>query len=96
MRVTLVAAAPWGVQLSAGFSRDRALASYSRIAKRYGEILAGRDPSLLSMTLRSRGTGTFYQVRVGTDTRESANTLCANIRRAGGACMVLRNPRAAG
>jgi transglycosylase-like protein with SLT domain/sporulation related protein len=96
VRVNLVAARPWGVQLSAGFSRDRALASYSRIAKRYETILAGQDPSLLSMTLRSRGTGTFYQVRVGTDTRESANTLCASIRRAGGACMVLRNPGAAG
>jgi hypothetical protein len=95
-RVKLIAASPWGVQLSAGFSRDRALASYSRIAKRYEGVLAGRDPSLLSMTLRSRGTGTFYQVRVGTDTRESANALCADIRRAGGACMVLRNRGAAG
>ena len=94
-RVTLVAAAPWGVQLSAGFSRDRALASYSRIAQRYGTILAGRDPSLLSTMLRSRGTRAFYQVRVGTDTRESANTLCTSIRRAGGACMVLRNSRTA-
>ena len=96
VRVNLIAASAWGVQLSAGFSRDRALASYARIAKRYGEVLAGRDPSLLSMTLRSRGTGTFYQVRVGADTRESANALCANIRRAGGACMVLRNRGAAG
>jgi hypothetical protein len=96
VRVKLVAAAPWGVQLSAGFSRDRALASYTRIAKRHGNILAGKDPSLLSMTLRSRGTGTFYQVRVGADTRESANALCASIRRAGGACLVLRNPRSAG
>jgi hypothetical protein len=48
------------------------------------------------MTLRSRGAGTFYQVRVGADTRESANALCADIRRAGGACMVLRNRGAAG
>jgi soluble lytic murein transglycosylase-like protein len=96
VRIKLVAAAPWGVQLSAGFSRDRALASYTRIAKQYGGVLAGRDPSLLSMTLRSRGTSTFYQVRVGADTRESANALCAQIRRAGGACLVLRNPRTAG
>ena len=34
-RVNLVAGSPWGVQLSAGFSRDRALASYAEIAKRY-------------------------------------------------------------
>ena len=90
-RVTLVAGSPWGVQLSAGFSRDRALASYAILAKRYAEVLSGHDPSLLSTKLRSRGTNTFYQVRVGADTRTAAETLCGSIRRAGGACMVLRN-----
>jgi soluble lytic murein transglycosylase-like protein len=90
-RVNLVAAAPWGVQLAAGFSRDHALANYATLAKRYGELLAGRDPSLLSSLLRSRGTQPFYQVRVGADTRAAAETLCGSIRRAGGACFVLRN-----
>ena len=66
-RVNLVAVAPWGVQLSAGFSRDQALSSYATLAKRYGEVLAGRDPSLLSTILRSRGTQPFYQVRVGAE-----------------------------
>jgi soluble lytic murein transglycosylase-like protein len=65
-RVNVVAAAPWGVQLAAGFSRDHAI-------------------------LRSRGTQPFYQVRVGADTRAAAETLCGSIRRAGGACFVLRN-----
>jgi soluble lytic murein transglycosylase-like protein len=90
-RVNLTAVAPWGVQLSAGFSRDQALSSYATLAKRYGEVLAGRDPSLLSTLLRSRGTQPFYQVRVGADTRSAAESLCGNIRRAGGACFVLRN-----
>ena len=90
-RIKLVAARPWGVQLSAGFSRDRALAAYGSLARRYGELLVGRDPTILSTTLRSRGPHPFYQVRVGTDTREDANGLCGKLRRAGGACMVLRN-----
>jgi hypothetical protein len=90
-RVNLVAGSPWGVQLSAGFSRDQALASYASLAKRYAAVLAGRDPSLLSTVLRSRGTRPFYQVRVGAETRDAANALCGNIRRVGGACMVLRN-----
>jgi hypothetical protein len=42
--------------------------------------------------LRSRGTRTFYQVRVGVDTRSAADDLCGRIRRAGQACLVLRNP----
>jgi hypothetical protein len=90
-RVTLSAGSPWGVQLAAGFSRDHALANYAMLAKRYAEILAGRDPSLLSTVFRSRGTQPFYQVRVGADTRAAAEGLCGSIRRAGGACLVLRN-----
>jgi Transglycosylase SLT domain/SPOR domain len=90
-RVKLAGDSPWGVQLSAGFSRERVLAAYATIESRYAEILAGRNASILSSVFRSRGTGTFYQIRVGADTLESANNLCADIRRAGEACIVLRN-----
>ena len=90
-RINLVAARPWGVQLSAGFSRERILAAYSALFKRLGEILSGHDPSILTSILRNRGTRPFYQVRIGAETRESANGLCAKIMRAGGACLVLRN-----
>jgi transglycosylase-like protein with SLT domain/sporulation related protein len=82
---------PWGVQLSAGFRRDRVLAAYATIEKSYRAILENRDPIIIGRTFRSRGTQTFYQVRVGTDTRGAANELCGALRRAGGACLVLRN-----
>ena len=36
-RVTEGVAAPWGVQLSAGFSRARALASFATAERRYRE-----------------------------------------------------------
>lgn len=94
-RVRLGAAMAWGVQLAAGFSRERALAMYARAIKRLGEIIGDRDPSLLSSTLRSRGTRPFYQVRIGTETRAAADDLCGRIRRAGQACLVLRNAGAA-
>jgi hypothetical protein len=92
-RVRLTADSPWGIALSAGFSRDAVLAAYGRIANRYVGILGGRDATILSSTFRTRGTRPFYQIRIGAETRESANALCAGIRRAGGACMVLRNYR---
>jgi len=90
-RVKITTDSPWGIELSAGFSRERVLAAYAGIESRFAAILAGRDASIVSSVFRSRGTRAFYQIRVGTDTRESANALCAGIRRAGGACMVLRN-----
>src|SRR6185295_947222 len=46
------AASPWGVQVSAGFSRERALASYSDIGKRHRESLGGLDPIIIATTLR--------------------------------------------
>jgi hypothetical protein len=90
-RVTAIASRPWGVQLSAGFARERALTAYASIAQRFGQLLAGQEPILFSYTLRTRGTRPFYQVRVGVDTRRAADSLCNGIRRGGGACMVLKN-----
>jgi hypothetical protein len=81
----------WGVQLAAGFNRDKALAMYSRAMRQLSAVIGDRDPSLLGTMLRSRGTRIFYQVRIGTDTRPAADDLCNRIRRAGGACFVLRN-----
>ena len=90
-RVTLGEARPWGVQLAAGFSRERAISMYSRAMKRLDKVIGDRDPMILTTLLRSRGTRAFYQVRIGTDKREAANDLCGKIRREGQACLVLRN-----
>jgi hypothetical protein len=89
--VKLGADRPWGVQLAAGFNRDRALSMYARAMKRLNSVIGDQDPSLLGTIWRSRGIRTFYQVRIGADTRIAADDLCNRIRRAGGACFVLRN-----
>jgi hypothetical protein len=83
----------WGVQLAAGWDRNKALAMYARAIKGLRGVIGDQDPSLLSSRMRSRGTRTFYQVRIGADTRPAADDLCNRIRRAGGACFVLRNFR---
>ena len=94
--VKLAAAKLWGVQLAAGFDRNKALAMYARAIKRLSAVIGDQDPSLLSSVMRSLGTRTFYQVRIGADTRPAADDLCNRIRRAGGACFVLRNFRSRG
>jgi Transglycosylase SLT domain/SPOR domain len=91
VHVKLGADRPWGVQLAAGFNRDQALAMYARAIKRLSAVIGDQDPSLLSSVMRNRGTRQFYQVRIGADTRIAADDLCNRIRRAGGACFVLRN-----
>jgi hypothetical protein len=89
--VRLAAAKLWGVQLAAGFDRNKALAMYARAVKRLSTVIGDQEPSILSSMMRTRGTHAFYQVRIGADTRPAADDLCNRIRRAGGACFVLRN-----
>jgi hypothetical protein len=90
-RVELGVGSPWGVQLSASFSRDQALSMFEGVAKRYSGILKGNDPMIVRSIFRSRGTHPFYQVRIGEPTRADADALCARIQHAGGPCLVLRN-----
>lgn len=92
-RVREGAARPWGVQLSAGFSRDRVLAAYAGIERRFRAELDGRDPMIIRTVLRSRGPSAFYQMRVGVETRVDAVKLCGTLSKQGGACMVLKNSR---
>lgn len=89
--VRLAGAKSWGVQLAAGFDRNKALAMYARAMKRLSGVIGDQDPSLLASVERSRGSHMFYMVRIGTDTRPAADDLCNRIRKAGGACFVLRN-----
>ena len=91
-RVTLGVTRPWGVQLSAGFSRDQVLTSYASLAKRYGSMVGGSEPMIVQSIFRSRGTRAFYQVRIGLEARSNADALCARIQHAGGSCVVLRTP----
>ncbi len=90
-RVRRAVAHPWGVQLAAGFSRDRALATYARVVHHYAAVLGERDPMILRTLQRSRGTQPIYQIRIGTDTRAEADGLCRQLRAQGGACIVLRS-----
>jgi hypothetical protein len=80
---------PWGAILAANRSRPEILARYAALQQRFDDVLAGRDPIVLE---RDRGSLPRYQVRVGAETRAAANDVCNRIHRAGGDCVVLRNP----
>jgi len=83
--------APWGVQVSGNFSKERALAAFARTRQRYAKVLGEVRPMVIGTRLLSRGTRTFYRVRLPAESRQSAETLCGRIRAAGGDCIVLRS-----
>jgi hypothetical protein len=89
-RVSRAIKQPWSVELAAGFSRPRVLSKYAQLMARFSAMLGDRDPIVASALLRSRGTRAFYQVSIGAETRNEADSVCNQIRKAGGACMVLR------
>lgn len=89
--VAQASAKPWGVQVATGFNRDQALRMYSIAIKSLNAILMRQEDSDLQPILfRARGTSSFYQVRIGTNTRREADNLCEKIRLAHGACLVKR------
>ncbi len=83
--------APWGVQLSGSFSKQAALSAYARARKSLASLIGDVQPMVLRGAVRSRGFSPFYRVRVPAATRGEADALCAKIRKAGGACAVLRS-----
>src|SRR5258708_1715932 len=60
-RINVVATSPWGIELGAGFSRERVLTAYANLLKRLGEILSGHDPTILTIVFPSPATSPFYQ-----------------------------------
>jgi hypothetical protein len=81
----------WGIQLVGNWSEARALASYDSLQKQYPAILGGRQPLLIHSKIAGRGPAVWTRIRVGADTRDSAEKLCSNLKSAGGSCIVLRN-----
>jgi hypothetical protein len=81
---------PWGVQLAGTWSEGRVLATYEQLRRRYDAILGERLPLVLDAQRRAPSR---FVVRVSEGSRQDADALCAKLKAAGGACMVLRNPR---
>jgi hypothetical protein len=83
--------APWGVQISASFSKDSALRAFARFRHDHASVIGDMTPFVLGSVLRSRGWRPFYRVRLPAQTGGEAKRLCDRIQAVGGACAVLRS-----
>jgi len=82
----------WGVQLAGNWSEGRVLASYEQL-RRSHQVLRDRLPLILRTRVSGPRGASKFMVRVSEHSRAGAEALCAKLRAAGGACLVLRNPR---
>jgi transglycosylase-like protein with SLT domain len=85
----------WGAQLTANLSESRAWATYRMLAKRYAGQIGDREPIVLRGRLPGMGVAARYMIRVADDDRSFLQKFCGKLIAAGGACVVLRNERAA-
>jgi len=83
--------APWGVQISASFSKDAALRAFARAQHDYSSVIGNITPFVLGSVLRSRGWRPFYRVRLPAQSGPEAKKLCDRLQAVGGACAVLRS-----
>lgn len=80
---------PWGVQVAGNFRRAAAVGQWQRVRARFAvlrqyQAVVGRVRSPIAR----RG---IYAVRIGVDSRSSADKICAQLRSVGGSCVVMRN-----
>ena len=81
---------PWAVILVGSFNKAAVLAEWQIVRAKFAETLGPLTPSV-----RRRGFGEApakkYVVQIESDTRAASNTLCRQLEKGGGNCVVLRN-----
>ena len=83
---------PWGVQLAGNWSEGKVLASYEQLRRTYHSVLSDKLPLVLQARVGGKRIASKHILRVSESSRAGADALCAKLRAAGGACIVLRNP----
>jgi hypothetical protein len=78
----------FAVQLSAPGSEKEALSISNRLGQKFANVLDGHQPSVVKADV---GEKSIYRVRVGSLSREEANSLCGKIKAKGGDCFVAKN-----
>ena len=81
----------WGVEIATSFSKQEALDQFAQAKQDHADLLGSYDPMVVESCDLHMGTDLQYSVRIGTDSRDDADNLCAKLRAAGGACIVQKN-----
>ena len=78
------------VQVSAQKTEDEARASYQALQQKYPSVLGGREANIRRADLGDKGV--YYRAQIGPfATADQANTLCGDLKAAGGQCIVQKN-----
>jgi hypothetical protein len=93
-----VARAPessWVVQLIGDDTEATALSRFRQMQNKHKAILGVYEPIVVNTTLTPGAPPIWTRVRIGLNSREAADSLCARLESAGERCVVQRNTNAA-
>ena len=79
--------APAYVQLASQRSEAEARATAQSLVGRFGPLFGGANMEVQRVDLGTRGI--YYRVRVPANSRQEANTICNNVKAAGGDCIIM-------
>lgn len=79
--------APAYVQLASQRTEEEARRSAQNMVARFGPLFGGANMEVQRVDLGERGI--YYRVRVPANSRQEANTICNNVKNAGGDCVIM-------
>jgi hypothetical protein len=80
-----------GASRLTSFSKQEALDDFAGMKQDHAALLGGYEPIIVEQCNLSMATDVQYSARNGMDSRKDADSLCAKLRAAGGACIVQKN-----
>jgi hypothetical protein len=81
----------WGVEIATSFSKQEALNQFAQVKQDHADLLGSYQPMVVESCDLHMGIDLQYSVRIGLDSRDDADKLCAKLRATGGACIVQKN-----
>lgn len=84
-------ASAWGVEIATSFSKQDALDQFARVKRDHADILGAYEPMMVETCDLHMGTAPLYSARIGMESREYGDRLCAKLQADGGACIVQKN-----
>lgn len=84
-------AKPWGALIASHFTRSGAETALKRLAVSHPVVAEHRPVDFVRKRNAARGGKLMVRVLLGADDRATAGALCRQLKRDGGACMVVRN-----
>ncbi len=85
------APAPWGLLVAQHASEDGARSIFTRLQKRFPQLLAEEAPFVLQLRNPSFGKLARPSLLVGRQSEDEARAFCRQLTAAGGTCTVRRN-----